>query len=160
MEVLPLGITTRARFQKSSPMGGASGAFACDLLARRAVFLLIALSEYLTVVFFCVITVCLPRYHLQHCLAFVDICVHIFEIHGRGLAHLFRRVCATDDGMWSAHMLSMFTLKRPEIVPVGGYGVRAAIKRVARETSHCADWVVGHFSNARSGAPDLTFPPN
>src|SRR5208282_3173447 len=60
-EVLPLGITTRARFQKSSSTAGASGALARVLLAPRAAFLLIALSEYLTIVFFCVITVCFPR---------------------------------------------------------------------------------------------------
>jgi len=59
-EVLPLGMTTRARFQKSSPTAGASGALARVLLAPRAAFLLSALSEYLTVVFFCVITVCFP----------------------------------------------------------------------------------------------------
>src|ERR1700676_4773193 len=59
-EVLPLGMTTRARFQKSSPTGGASGALTRVFLAPRPAFLLIALSEYLTVVFFCVITVGLP----------------------------------------------------------------------------------------------------
>src|ERR1700691_6025366 len=48
-EVLPLGITTRARFQKSSPTAGASGALTRVLLAPRAAFLLIALSEFLTV---------------------------------------------------------------------------------------------------------------
>jgi hypothetical protein len=57
---LPLGITTRARFQKSSPTVGASGALARVLLAPRAAFVLSELSEYLTVVFFCVITVCFP----------------------------------------------------------------------------------------------------
>jgi hypothetical protein len=49
-EVLPLGITTRARFQKSSPTGGASGALARVLLAPRAAFLLRELSEYLTII--------------------------------------------------------------------------------------------------------------
>src|SRR5208282_4008579 len=59
-EVLALGITTRARFQKPSPTAGASGALTRVLLAPRAAFLLIALREYLTVVFFCVMTVCFP----------------------------------------------------------------------------------------------------
>ena len=43
-EVLPLGMTTRARFQKSSPTAGASGALTRVSLAPRAAFLLIALS--------------------------------------------------------------------------------------------------------------------
>src|ERR1035441_7174797 len=59
-DVLPGGITIRARFQKPLPTGGASGALVRVLLAPRETLLLIALSEYLTVVFFCVMPVC-PR---------------------------------------------------------------------------------------------------
>ena len=32
-------------------------------------------------------------------------------------------------GVWTAHMFLMFTLKRPDILPTGDYGVQAAIKR-------------------------------
>src|SRR5580658_1870183 len=59
-DVLPGGIRIRARFQKPLPRGGASGAVARVLLAPRETFLLIVLSEYLTVVFFCVTAVCPP----------------------------------------------------------------------------------------------------
>src|SRR5580698_2801658 len=58
---LPCGMTTRARFQKSASIRGASGAPARVLLAPRETFLLIALSEYFTVVSFCVMTVCFSR---------------------------------------------------------------------------------------------------
>jgi len=71
-EALPLGMTTRARFQKSAPTAGASGALTRVLLAPRAAFLLIALSEYLTVVFFCFMTSGF----------IIHKCVHIVKIHG------------------------------------------------------------------------------
>jgi DNA-3-methyladenine glycosylase II len=32
-------------------------------------------------------------------------------------------------GVWTAHMFLMFTLRRPDILPVGDYGVQAAIKK-------------------------------
>src|SRR6202165_825098 len=32
-------------------------------------------------------------------------------------------------GVWTAHMFLMFTLRRPDILPTGDYGVRMAIKR-------------------------------
>ena len=32
-------------------------------------------------------------------------------------------------GVWTAHMFLMFTLKRPDILPTGDYGVQAAMKR-------------------------------
>jgi len=32
-------------------------------------------------------------------------------------------------GEWTAHMFLMFTLRRPDILPVGDYGVQAAIKK-------------------------------
>src|ERR1039457_6522130 len=32
-------------------------------------------------------------------------------------------------GVWTAHMFLMITLQRPDILPVGDYGVQAAIKR-------------------------------
>jgi DNA-3-methyladenine glycosylase II len=32
-------------------------------------------------------------------------------------------------GIWTAHMFLMFTLRRPDILPVGDYGVQAAIKK-------------------------------
>src|ERR1700691_4482370 len=59
-DVLPGGIKIRARFQKPPPTGGASGALARVLLAPRETFLLIVLSEYLTIVFFCVMPVGSP----------------------------------------------------------------------------------------------------
>src|SRR5258708_4316909 len=67
-DVFPGGMTTRARFQKSSPPGAASGESARVLLAPRESFLLTALSEYLTIVFFCVMPVCI-----------IHRCVHIYK---------------------------------------------------------------------------------
>jgi len=32
-------------------------------------------------------------------------------------------------GVWTAHMFLMFTLRRPDILPIGDYGVQAAIKK-------------------------------
>jgi len=32
-------------------------------------------------------------------------------------------------GVWTAHMFLMFTLRRPDIMPTGDYGVQAAIKK-------------------------------
>jgi len=32
-------------------------------------------------------------------------------------------------GVWTAHMFLMFTLRRPDILPVGDYGIQAAIKK-------------------------------
>jgi 3-methyladenine DNA glycosylase/8-oxoguanine DNA glycosylase len=32
-------------------------------------------------------------------------------------------------GVWTAHMFLMFTLRRPDVLPVGDYGVQAAIKK-------------------------------
>ena len=32
-------------------------------------------------------------------------------------------------GVWTAHMFLMFTLRRPDILPTGDYGIQAAIKK-------------------------------
>jgi DNA-3-methyladenine glycosylase II len=32
-------------------------------------------------------------------------------------------------GVWTAHMFLIFTLRRPDILPVGDYGIQAAIKK-------------------------------
>ncbi len=32
-------------------------------------------------------------------------------------------------GVWTAHMFLMFTLRRPNVLPVGDYGIQAAIKK-------------------------------
>jgi 3-methyladenine DNA glycosylase/8-oxoguanine DNA glycosylase len=32
-------------------------------------------------------------------------------------------------GVWTAQMFLMFTLKRPDVLPTGDYGVQAAIKK-------------------------------
>lgn len=32
-------------------------------------------------------------------------------------------------GVWTAHMFLMFTLKRPDVLPTGDYGIRAAMKK-------------------------------
>jgi 3-methyladenine DNA glycosylase/8-oxoguanine DNA glycosylase len=42
------------------------------------------------------------------------------------IAHLTR---VKGIGVWTAHMFLMFTLRRPDIMPTGDYGVQAAIKR-------------------------------
>ena len=36
-------------------------------------------------------------------------------------------------GVWSAHMFLIFALRRPDVLPVGDYGVRAAIKKLYRK---------------------------
>jgi DNA-3-methyladenine glycosylase II len=36
-------------------------------------------------------------------------------------------------GVWSAHMFLIFALRRRDVLPVGDYGVRAAIKRLYRK---------------------------
>jgi DNA-3-methyladenine glycosylase II len=36
-------------------------------------------------------------------------------------------------GVWTAHMFLMFTLRRPDILPTGDYGVQAAIKKHYRK---------------------------
>ena len=35
-----------------------------------------------------------------------------------------------DVGVWTAHMFLMFSLRRPNILPVGDYGVRAAVQKL------------------------------
>jgi len=32
-------------------------------------------------------------------------------------------------GVWTAHMFLMFSLRRPDVLPVGDYGIQAAIKK-------------------------------
>src|SRR3984957_7217389 len=32
-------------------------------------------------------------------------------------------------GVWTAHMFLMFTLRRPDLMPTGDYGIQAAIKK-------------------------------
>lgn len=36
-------------------------------------------------------------------------------------------------GVWTAHMFLMFTLRRPNILPTGDYGVRVAIKKAYKK---------------------------
>ena len=36
-------------------------------------------------------------------------------------------------GVWTAHMFLMFTLRRPDILPTGDYGIQAAIKKYYRK---------------------------
>src|ERR1700752_987392 len=36
-------------------------------------------------------------------------------------------------GVWTAHMFLMFTLKRPDVLPTGDYGIQAAIKKHYRK---------------------------
>ena len=36
-------------------------------------------------------------------------------------------------GVWTAHMFLMFTLRRPDVLPTGDYGVQAAIKKHYRK---------------------------
>jgi DNA-3-methyladenine glycosylase II len=36
-------------------------------------------------------------------------------------------------GVWTAHMFLMFTLRRPDVLPTGDYGVQAAIKKNYRK---------------------------
>lgn len=45
---------------------------------------------------------------------------------GEVIAHLTQ---VKGVGVWTAHMFLMFTLRRPDILPVGDYGVQAAIKK-------------------------------
>jgi len=36
-------------------------------------------------------------------------------------------------GVWTAHMFLIFALRRPDVLPTGDYGVRAAIKKLYRK---------------------------
>ena len=36
-------------------------------------------------------------------------------------------------GEWTAHMFLIFALRRPDVLPVGDYGVRAAVKKLYRK---------------------------
>jgi len=36
-------------------------------------------------------------------------------------------------GEWTAHMFLIFALRRPDVLPIGDYGVRAAIKKLYRK---------------------------
>jgi DNA-3-methyladenine glycosylase II len=36
-------------------------------------------------------------------------------------------------GVWTAHMFLMFTLRRPDVLPTGDYGVQSAIKKYYRK---------------------------
>jgi DNA-3-methyladenine glycosylase II len=36
-------------------------------------------------------------------------------------------------GVWTAHMFLMFTLRRPDVLPIGDYGVQVAIKKHYRK---------------------------
>src|SRR5450755_1896882 len=45
---------------------------------------------------------------------------------GEVIAHLTQ---VKGVGVWTAHMFPMFTLRRPDILPTGDYGVQAAIKK-------------------------------
>lgn len=36
-------------------------------------------------------------------------------------------------GVWTAHMFLMFTLRRPDILPTGDYGIQAAMKKYYRK---------------------------
>jgi 3-methyladenine DNA glycosylase/8-oxoguanine DNA glycosylase len=36
-------------------------------------------------------------------------------------------------GVWTAHMFLMFTLRRPDILPTGDYGIQAAVKKHYRK---------------------------
>ena len=36
-------------------------------------------------------------------------------------------------GVWTAHMFLIFALRRPDVLPIGDYGVRAAIKKLYRK---------------------------
>ncbi len=46
-------------------------------------------------------------------------------------------------GVWTAHMFLMFTLRRPDILPTGDYGVQAAIKK--------------HYKKRKWPKPDVMF---
>jgi DNA-3-methyladenine glycosylase II len=36
-------------------------------------------------------------------------------------------------GVWTAHMFLMFTLRRPDVLPTGDYGIQAAMKKHYRK---------------------------
>jgi DNA-3-methyladenine glycosylase II len=46
-------------------------------------------------------------------------------------AEVIRRLTAVKGiGVWSAHMFLIFALRRPDVLPVGDYGVRSAMQRL------------------------------
>jgi DNA-3-methyladenine glycosylase II len=36
-------------------------------------------------------------------------------------------------GVWTAHMFLMFTMRRPDVLPTGDYGIQVAIKKYYRK---------------------------
>jgi DNA-3-methyladenine glycosylase II len=48
-----------------------------------------------------------------------DVIIHLTQVKGVGV--------------WTAHMFLMFTLRRPNILPTGDYGVRMAIKKAYKK---------------------------
>jgi DNA-3-methyladenine glycosylase II len=57
----------------------------------------------------------LLEFETLHELSEEDVIAHLTQVKGIGV--------------WTAHMFLMFTLRRPDILPTGDYGIQAAIKK-------------------------------
>jgi 3-methyladenine DNA glycosylase/8-oxoguanine DNA glycosylase len=68
-------------------------------------------------------------------------------------------------GVWTAHMFLMFTLRRPNILPTGDFGVRMAVykhyldKRAAKKRTEKSDKLKGRKGPRKNTAsPKITLP--
>jgi DNA-3-methyladenine glycosylase II len=61
----------------------------------------------------------LLNFEHMHQMADEDVIAHLTQVKGIGV--------------WTAHMFLMFTLRRPDILPTGDYGIQAAIKKHYRK---------------------------
>lgn len=64
-------------------------------------------------------------------------------------------------GVWTAHMFLIFTLRRPDILPTGDFGVRMAMYKhyLARRARSAANKTNGRNANGKNGAsPKIGLP--
>lgn len=64
-------------------------------------------------------------------------------------------------GVWTAHMFLIFTLRRPDILPTGDFGVRMAIYKhyLAKRAKAAAKKTIGRNSNGKKNAsPKIELP--
>jgi DNA-3-methyladenine glycosylase II len=68
-------------------------------------------------------------------------------------------------GVWTAHMFLMFTLRRPNILPTGDFGVRMAVykhyldKRAAKKRTEKSTKAKGHKGpRKKTSSPKITLP--
>ena len=60
-------------------------------------------------------------------------------------------------GVWTAHMFLMFTLRRPNILPTGDYGVRMAIKKAYNKRKLPTPEVMEKIAKPLGAVPEHRF---